>query len=191
MPDPSIDFLRGTLDLMILKTLSWAPAHGYGIARWIEDCTDDALQVEEGSLYPALHRLEERGLIAAEWGTTENNRRAKFYCLTAKGRKQLEIETSKWDRLAHAIGRILRPLNGQDALTAADNEVVAQAKVRAVCKLYDLYRETSQKQFYEGTLNDRTGPIETSNNKSLELGPEPDNGLAPKENEWGFLKTPW
>ena len=103
MPDPSIDFLRGTLDLMILKTLSWAPAHGYGIARWIEDCTDDALQVEEGSLYPALHRLEERGLIAAEWGTTENNRRAKFYRLTAAGRRQLKAERESWGRLTTAM----------------------------------------------------------------------------------------
>ena len=86
MPDPSIDFLKGTLDLMILKTLSWAPTHGYGIARWIEQCTNDTLAVEEGSLYPALHRLEERGLIAAEWGITELNRKAKFYRLTTAGR---------------------------------------------------------------------------------------------------------
>ena len=83
------DFLRGTLDLMILKTLSWAPAHGYGIARWIEQCTDDVLQVEEGSLYPALYKLEENGLIVADWGITENNRRAKFYRLTAAGKKHL------------------------------------------------------------------------------------------------------
>src|SRR4029078_12552905 len=77
MTDSSIDFLKGTLDLMILKTLSCARTHGYGIARWIEQCTDDTLQVEEGSLYPALHRLEERGLITAEWGMTEHNRRAQ------------------------------------------------------------------------------------------------------------------
>ena len=89
MADPSIDFLKGTLDLMILKTLSWAPTHGYGIARWIEQCTSDTLKVEEGSLYPALYRLEEKGLIAAEWGTTEHNRRAKFYRLTTAGKKQL------------------------------------------------------------------------------------------------------
>ena len=103
MSDPSLDFLRGTLDLMILKTLSWAPAHGYGIARWIEDCTDDTLQVEEGSLYPALHRLEERGLIAAEWGITENNRRAKFYRLTTTGRSALRAEGKAWSKYASAI----------------------------------------------------------------------------------------
>jgi transcriptional regulator len=107
MTDPSLDFLRGTLDLMILKTLSWAPAHGYGIARWIEDCTDDALQVEEGSLYPALHRLEERGLIAAEWGTTEHNRRAKFYRLTAAGKKQLRASHDYWSRFAIAVSKVL------------------------------------------------------------------------------------
>src|SRR5947207_7631224 len=87
MADPSIDFLKGTLDLMILKTLSWGPTHGYGIARWIESCTDDTLSVEEGSLYPALHRLEERGLIVAVWGITDLNRKAKFYRLSAAGKK--------------------------------------------------------------------------------------------------------
>src|SRR5438477_487834 len=86
-----LDLLKGTLDLMILKTLSWAPAHGYGIARWIEQCTDDVLQVEEGSLYPALYKLEEAGLIVADWGITENNRRAKFYRLTAGGQKQPRV----------------------------------------------------------------------------------------------------
>lgn len=107
MADPSLDFLRGTLDLMILKTLSWAPAHGYGIARWIEDCTDDTLQVEEGSLYPALHRLEERGLIAAEWGVTEHNRRAKFYRLTVAGKKQLRASHDYWSRFAGAVAKVL------------------------------------------------------------------------------------
>src|SRR3569623_1707440 len=87
MPDSTTDFLKGTLDLMVLKTLSWAPAHGYGIARWSEQCTDDVLQVEEGSLYPALHKLEERGLIVAEWGITDFNRRAKYYRLTVAGKK--------------------------------------------------------------------------------------------------------
>ena len=100
MPDPTIDFLKGTLDLMILKTLSWGPSHGYGIARWIEDCTDDTLSVEEGSLYPALHRLEERGLIVAEWGTTDLNRRAKFYRLSAAGKKQLRASQQYWSRFA-------------------------------------------------------------------------------------------
>src|SRR4051812_41169583 len=87
MPDPTTDFLKGTLDLMILKTLSWAPTHGYGIARWIEQCTDDTLQVEEGSLYPALHRLEERGLVVAEWGVTEHNRKAKLLSAHHRGEK--------------------------------------------------------------------------------------------------------
>jgi PadR family transcriptional regulator len=105
--DPSIDFLKGTLDLMILKTLSWAPTHGYGIARWIEQCTDDTLSVEEGSLYPALHRLEERGLITAEWGTTERNRRAKFYRLTTTGKKHLKQSYDYWSRFAGAVSKVL------------------------------------------------------------------------------------
>ena len=104
-----IELLQGTLDLLILRTLLLGPAHGHAIAKAIEFRSDDVLQVEQGSLYPALHRLIKRGWISFDDGTSENNRRAKFYCLTAKGRKQLEIETSKWDRLAHAIGRILRP----------------------------------------------------------------------------------
>ena len=112
MSDPSIDFLKGTLDLMILKTLSWAPAHGYGIARWIERCTDDALAVEEGSLYPALHRLEERGLIAAEWGVTELNRKAKFYRLTAAGKKQLRASQAYWTRFSDAVGKVLETAPG-------------------------------------------------------------------------------
>ena len=107
MPDPSIEFLKGTLDLMILKTLSWSPSHGYGIARWIEQCTHDVLQVEEGSLYPALHKLEERGLIVAEWGISEHNRRAKFYRLTAAGKKQLAASHSYWSRFADAVSKVL------------------------------------------------------------------------------------
>ena len=107
MPDPSIDFLKGTLDLMILKTLSWSPSHGYGIARWIEQCTNDTLQVEEGSLYPALHRLEERGLITAEWGVTEHNRKAKFYRLTAAGKKHLRASHDYWARFAGAVSKVL------------------------------------------------------------------------------------
>ena len=107
MANPSTDFLRGTLDLMILKTLSWGPTHGYGVARWIEQCTDDVLRVEEGSLYPALHKLEAQGLISADWGITENNRRAKFYRLTAAGRKQLRTSRDSWARFAAAVGRVL------------------------------------------------------------------------------------
>src|SRR5882672_1258274 len=104
-----IALLQGTLDLLILRTLVLGPAHGHAIAKAIERNSDDVLQVEQGSLYPALHRLIKRGWISAEEGTSENNRRAKYYRLTAKGRKQLVVETTKWDKLAVAIARILRP----------------------------------------------------------------------------------
>jgi transcriptional regulator len=104
-----IELLQGTLDLLILRTLRLGPAHGHAIAKSIESGSGDVLQVEQGSLYPALHRLIKRGWITFEDGTSENNRRAKFYRLTAKGRKQLEVETGKWDTLARAVGRILRP----------------------------------------------------------------------------------
>jgi len=104
-----IELLQGTLDLLILRTLILGPTHGHAIAKAIEFKSDDVLQVEQGSLYPALHRLIKRGWISSEEGTSENNRRAKYYRLTAKGRKQLVLETSKWDKLAGAIARILRP----------------------------------------------------------------------------------
>jgi PadR family transcriptional regulator PadR len=104
-----IELLQGTLDLLILRTLILGPAHGHAIAKAIEFNSDEVLQVEQGSLYPALHRLIKRGWISAEEGTSENNRRAKYYRLTAKGRRQLVLETSKWDKLAGAIARILRP----------------------------------------------------------------------------------
>ena len=104
-----IELLQGTLDLLILRTLRLGPAHGHAIAKAIEHGSDHVLAIEQGSLYPALHRLIKRGWITFDEGTSENNRRAKFYYLTAKGRKQLQIETSKWDKLAQAIGRILRP----------------------------------------------------------------------------------
>ena len=104
-----IELLQGTLDLLILRTLRMGPAHGHAIARAIEVTSDSVLQVEQGSLYPALHRLIKRGWITAEEGTSENNRRAKYYRLTAKGRRQLALETGKWDKLAAAIARILRP----------------------------------------------------------------------------------
>jgi PadR family transcriptional regulator, regulatory protein PadR len=103
------ELLQGTLDLLILRTLLLGPTHGHAIAKAIEFNSDDVLQVEQGSLYPALHRLIKRGWISVEKGTSENNRRAKFYELTAKGRRQLAVETSKWDRIAGAIARILRP----------------------------------------------------------------------------------
>jgi PadR family transcriptional regulator, regulatory protein PadR len=104
-----IALLQGTLDLLILRTLLLGATHGHAIAKAIEFKSDEVLQIEQGSLYPALHRLIKRGWISVEEGTSENNRRAKFYRLTAKGRRQLKIETSKWDRLAEAIARILRP----------------------------------------------------------------------------------
>jgi len=103
-----IDLLQGTLDLLILRTLLLGPMHGHAVAKAIEFTSNDVLQVEQGSLYPALHRLIKRGWISAEEGTSENNRRAKFYRLTAKGRRQLAVETSKWNKVAGAIGRILR-----------------------------------------------------------------------------------
>lgn len=105
-----IELLQGTLDLLILRTLLTGPVHGHAIAKAIEFSSDDVLQVEQGSLYPALHRLIKRRWISAEDGTSENNRRAKFYRLTAMGRRQLAVETSKWDKLAGAIARILRPI---------------------------------------------------------------------------------
>ena len=104
-----IALLQGTLDLLILRTLLRGPAHGHAIAKAIEFTSEDVLQVEQGSLYPALHRLIKRGWISVEEGTSENNRRAKFYGLTARGRRQLAVETSKWEKLARAIARILRP----------------------------------------------------------------------------------
>ncbi len=104
-----IELLQGTLDLLILRTLLLGPAHGHAIAKAIEFKSDDVLQVEHGSLYPALHRLIKRGWISAEHGTSENNRQAKFYKLTPKGRKQLEVETGKWHKLSAAIAQILRP----------------------------------------------------------------------------------
>lgn len=103
MSQASPEILRGTLDLLILKALSWGPAHGYSVARWIERSTDDALAVGEGTLYPALHRLEERGWITANWGASENNRQAKFYSLTRKGRAQLRTELENWRRYAAAV----------------------------------------------------------------------------------------
>lgn len=97
--------LQGTLELLVLKTLSWGPMHGYGIASWIEGATGDELQVEEGSLYPALYRMARKGWLRAEWGTTENNRRAKYYRLTAEGRRQFAEQSTGWARFAEAVTR--------------------------------------------------------------------------------------
>ena len=102
-----VDLLQGTLDLIVLETLSWGPMHGFGIARWIQRTTVDALQIEEGSLYPALYRMENRGWIKASWSLTENGRRAKYYRLTAAGRRQLVRESDAWIALTSAIGRIM------------------------------------------------------------------------------------
>jgi len=107
--DQRVELLQGTLDLLILRTLLLGPAHGHAITKAIERSSDDVLQVEQGSLYPALHRLLKRGWITFDHGTSENNRRAKYYRLTPKGRRQLTVETSKWKALARAIARVLRP----------------------------------------------------------------------------------
>jgi PadR family transcriptional regulator, regulatory protein PadR len=109
-----IELLQGTLDLLILRTLQLGPLHGHAIAKAIEFRSDDVLQVEQGSLYPALHRLIKRRWISVEEGTSENNRRAKFYGLTAKGKRQLLVETSKWEKLAGAIAQVLRPAGQEE-----------------------------------------------------------------------------
>jgi transcriptional regulator len=102
------DLLQGTLDMLILKALTGGPMHGYAVVRWIQQTTDDALRVEEGSLYPALHRLEQRRWISSNWGLSENNRKAKYYKLTARGRKQLTAELSNWKRLNEAITKVMQ-----------------------------------------------------------------------------------
>jgi transcriptional regulator len=99
--------LQGTLDFLILKTLSWAPRHGYAIARWIEQATDDALRIEEGSLYPALYRMEKRGWIDASWGKSEIGQRIKIYALTTKGRAQLRAETAQWSQFTAAVAKLM------------------------------------------------------------------------------------
>ena len=109
MPRTPADFLPGTLESLILKTLTRGAMHGYGIARWIEDTTDRALAVEEGSLYPALYRMERRGWIDAEWGTSELGRKAKFYQLTPEGRQQLAGDTEAWAAFAAAVNKVLAP----------------------------------------------------------------------------------
>ena len=106
MPEPA-EIVRGTLDLLILRAVSWGPVHGYAVARWIAQATSDTLNIEEGTLYPALHRLHERGLIAAEWGVTENNRRARYYGVTSAGRAHLRAETARWLRYSQMVSGIL------------------------------------------------------------------------------------
>jgi transcriptional regulator len=104
----TVDLLQGTLAALILKALSWGPLHGYGIARWIEQVTEDDLLVEEGSLYPALHRLQARGLVTSQWMTSETNRRVRAYSLTEEGRHQLRAEMSRWERFSIAVSRALQ-----------------------------------------------------------------------------------
>ena len=107
LPKSKLDLLQGTLDLLILKTLGPGPMHGWGISQRIQQTSDDVLRVNQGSLYPALHRLEAAGWIEAEWGASENNRQAKFYRLTKTGARQLRDETAQWERMAGAVARIL------------------------------------------------------------------------------------
>lgn len=107
--DPRLELLQGTLDMLILRTLQWGPRHGHGIGRSIQAQSDDLLKVETGSLYPALHRLEKRGWLKAEWGISEANQRAKYYRLTATGKAQLAREHNRWSQLVHAIGRVMNP----------------------------------------------------------------------------------
>jgi transcriptional regulator len=107
MNQPELDLVRGTLDLLILKTLSWGPMHGLAVTRWIQTATHDQLQIEEGALYPALHRMESKGWLAADWGYTERNRKAKFYRLTAAGRKHLAAEHDRWTRYTGVVGLVL------------------------------------------------------------------------------------
>ncbi len=107
-PQQSTDRLQGTLDLLVLKTLANGPMHGWSVALRIQDVSRDALLINQGSLYPALHRLEDAGFVVSEWGTSENNRRAKYYRLTALGRKQLRTETESWERFAGAVSLVLR-----------------------------------------------------------------------------------
>ena len=108
MTKPNVDLLQGTLDMLVLKTLQLEAQHGWGISQRIQQMSKDVLQVNQGSLYPALHRLQRQGLIGAEWGTSENNRRAKYYSLTANGRTQLAAETANWERLSTAVTDILQ-----------------------------------------------------------------------------------
>jgi PadR family transcriptional regulator, regulatory protein PadR len=111
-PNETKDRLHGTLDALVLKTLSWGPRHGYAIARWLEETSGNALQIEEGSLYPSLYRMERKGWIEAEWGTSELGRKARFYKLTARGRRQLRAEASEWTEFARVVSAVLGSSQG-------------------------------------------------------------------------------
>lgn len=106
---PEIEILRGTLDVILLRTLTRGPMHGYAVSRWIRERTDDQLHIEEGALYPALHRLERKRWVESTWGYSENNRKAKYYRLTASGRRRLQVETATWQQYAMLVSRILQP----------------------------------------------------------------------------------
>jgi transcriptional regulator len=108
MSDDNLDLLKGTLDVLVLKALTWGPRHGYAVARWIEDATNGTLQIEEGALYHALHRLEKSKAVTSEWGVSETNRRARYYTLTPAGRRQLTARTATWTRYAEAVFAALR-----------------------------------------------------------------------------------
>lgn len=112
MKKSSLEVVRGTLDVLILRALSWGPQHGYAVSYWIREQTDEELLVEEGALYPALYRLEAKGWVVAEWGASENNRRAKFYTLTPAGRRHLKQEMETWQRYTRAVSRILSAAAG-------------------------------------------------------------------------------
>src|SRR5690349_25045989 len=105
--EQDVDLIQGTLNVLILKTLSWGPRNGYAIAQWVREATEGDIELEEGALYPALHRMEHRGWLSADWGLSENNRRAKFYRLTPAGRAALRARTASWERLVSAVGRVL------------------------------------------------------------------------------------
>jgi transcriptional regulator len=105
--DETVEVLKGTLDVLILSTLAWGPAHGYAVARWIKQTTDDAVRIEEGALYPALHRLERKGWVESEWGLSETNRRAKYYRLTQEGRAQLSAGSARWRRFVEVVAKVL------------------------------------------------------------------------------------
>lgn len=108
MATPDLDLLQGTLDLLVLKALTWGPRHGYAVASWVGQTTDDDLQIEEGALYTALHRMERRRWLESEWGLSDNNRRAKYYRLTTAGRQQLRQQTARWTRYVHAVSKVLQ-----------------------------------------------------------------------------------
>jgi PadR family transcriptional regulator PadR len=118
MAERNLELMRGTLDVMILKAVSWGPAHGYGVASWIEGVTGEELKIEEGSLYPALHRLEHKGWVRSEWGLSENKRHAKYYVLTEEGREALMSESSAFERITAAVGSVLRAVEGPRVITS-------------------------------------------------------------------------